>query len=303
MEYSTPTAPSHRPLRAKTVRSGGRSRPDADGGFVRDLQEIGFFTPETPVGALVGKAKSQSPVNLPWDNPEEPLEIRPWERTGETVKALFYHAALKAKADAEGLVFRGFTLRLTEKLEQRARARGKHCLDYLHRQCADHLKRALQPVNAVWAWWQISAEEDENGRLHLHGNAVFRREDWKLVHKALCGAGGRWMIPHPKSGKLIPCPYQLHWSRREPDYRGTGYGLKNTWKADPMWRRAMKRRSARPDPRNYMLRNYIPGFDGRAVTCTKEVKEAARVIHKQAVTEVKAYRRGRKSMPTCTILH
>jgi len=262
---------------------------------MQDLRDIGFFGRWRRKWALVGE--HITPLNLPSSNPKNPLDARPWERIGESLKALFYHAALKAKADRDGLVFRGFSLRLTDEVEKRARGRGKHCLDYLHRQIADHLKRALKPAQGEYGWWHIVIEDDEKGRLHIHGNILFRPDDRKLVDCALRGAGGNWKIKDARTGKMVPCPYQLDWSRGEPNYGWTGYKLKNTWKADPLWRRRMKRRPPTA------VRGWTVSFDGHAVTCTKDVKDAAKVIHKQAVADVNAFRESHKSILIAGIIH
>ncbi len=290
MEYSTSTAILHPSRRAKTVRSGGRQHAAADGSYQQDLRLLGRFDTFRGRRALVGRA-ARLPLNLPVCHPENLLDPRAWAYTGDDIRGLHYHDALREEAHSN-LTYRAFTLRLGKDVEKLARAQHKHCLDFLRKRIARHLKDALQPRNGVhWLWW-FAIEEDDKGALHIHGEIAFFECDRRLVRKALCAAGGKWLAPPPVivGGKKRQSPRQLRFSRYAPDHGWAGYSLKNTRKAGRGWRRLCKRQG---NPR-FMTAT----FEGKAVAASGPVKAAAVLIHKRAVADVKSFRRSHKSTLT-----
>ena len=230
MTHSTEVEPFTARSGDKKVTSRRRKSANSDGSFIADLRDLGHFGLWRRRGALVGKFLT--PLSLPQCSPEGMLDPRPWRDARDDTRALFYHRATRAYAHTNGLTYRGLTLRLSKRVEMLARAQGKQCLEFLRRRFVLHLKRATFSGSVCRAWW-FSIEEDEKGALHIHGEIAFRPEDRRLVRKALCGAGGKWLVPSKvgRDGRKRS-PWQLRFSPGEPDYGWAGYVLKDAGKGE-----------------------------------------------------------------------
>jgi hypothetical protein len=237
----------------------------ADGTFVQALRAFGYFGTRKRGRASVGF----SPLTLPYS--ATPLTPKQWRDSGDDVRGLFFHKALEIAARELGLTRRGFTLRLSNDVEARARAQERGCIASLHGRVALSLKRALNGSQGVLWWFAI--EEDRNGALHLHGEIAFPPDALKLVRKALRGAGGKWVVQR-RDGIRQRSPWQLRFET-DPDFGWAGYCLKNVRKADQGWRRFMRRYGS---PRRWTV-----GFEGRAVTYSAALVAVARRQHSMAV--------------------
>ena len=277
--------------RAKKVKSGRHRSALADGSFIEVLRVFGRFDRCKRGRTLVGIA-APLPLSLPTCNPEKLLTPRKWRDTGEDIRGLFFHEALRDYARAKGLTYRAYTLRLGKEVEAAARAQGPQCLDYLRHRFALELKNALEPRQGEYMAWWFAIEEDDKGALHIHGEIAFREIDRRRLRKALCKAGGKWVVPPPVmiGGRKRQSNRQLRFCRKEPDHGWAGYSLKNTRKAGSGRRRLMEHYG---NPRRWTAQ-----FEGKAVTTTDVVKTAATAIHKQAVADVKASRPTPKSIST-----
>lgn len=271
---SLPTVP-----RLKRADKSGtlqrRKSITCDGDFVRSLQAKGFFAATTRRGyhVVVGRL----PVSLPCTHPESTqLKPKRWRDTGEEIHGLFFHAALASHPHVKA-----FTLMLSRPVEALARAKGKHCLAWLHRRMVRQLKPlgALYRQGAVPFWFAI--EESSVGRLHIHGEICIGQDlgDKRTVRqlrrvlapirKALKATGGQWVEERDGEGT------QLRFSRGTPDFRWAGYCLKGVHKARPGWRRLMRGFGS--------PRGYVVAFEGKAVTASEGLKRSAINQHEAAV--------------------
>jgi hypothetical protein len=274
----------------KIGKSRRRKSITADGSFIDDLRALEYFGFRRRRGALVGI----DPLSLPlsYSHSHTYRKPKPWRDTSDNVRGLFYHQAVKAIASERGLLHRGFTLRLSNDVERVARCRGKGCLESLHRRVRQHLRRALRASYDVsgTVWW-FAIEEAHDSALHLHGEIAFQSADLPVVRRALRGAGGEWFIIR-KDGVRQRAPHQLKWARNPngslvPDAGWAGYCLKDVHKASPSRRRYWAKQPYAPP------RHFVATFDGKAVTASQAVNEAARDIHGDAVKTVIEYRSRR----------
>ena len=260
-DYSTSITDFHA---KRTAKSGTRWRHKSiicDGDFVNDLRADGFFAPKVPgVSPVVGaiplithliesldakkggqkfRAPNLPPVSLPCTHPDlfKPKR-KPWEYSGEEIWGLFFHKALESEPGVKG-----FTLMLSRPVEALARAKGKHCLRWLHQRVVRKLKRlgVRYSGGAVPFWFAI--EESRTGRLHIHGEISIgdvgaeKRSIRSLrrvlapIRTALKAAGGKWDADRDGDGT------QLRFARGTPDFRWAGYCLKGVHKARPGRRR------------------------------------------------------------------
>jgi hypothetical protein len=264
------------PHSARRTKSGTRRRHKSivcDGDFVNNLRAIGSFPPPTwRVSHVVGMA-NLPPISLPCTHPElRRLKPKAWRDTGEAVRGLFFHEALASEPSVKA-----FTLMLSRPVERAARAKGKHCLDWLHRRVV----RQLRPLGgrhgggAVPFWFVI--EENSKGRLHIHGEISIGhvygakrtvravRRVFAPIRKALKGAGGKWDEDRDGEGT------QLRFARGTPDCRWAGYCLKSVHKARPERRRYMRQFGSPP--------NWVAGFEGKAVTASEALNKSASALH------------------------
>ena len=118
------------------------------------------------------------------------------------MRGLFFHAALESQPNVKG-----FTLMLSRRVERLARAKGKHCLRWLHKR----IERALRPLGARYTggavpFWFAIEEGRKTGRLHIHGEISIGpvygekrtiralRRVFAPIRKALKSAGGKWDV-------------------------------------------------------------------------------------------------------------
>jgi hypothetical protein len=248
---------------AKSGTRKGRKSILNDGRFITDLQALGYFDRVDDSASSVVYA----PITLPRsDTPSKP---KPWRDIHEEVRGLFFHAAMKANADHYG-----FTLRLSKHVETAARSQRIHCLAWLHRRVVLHLRRAVgAPLGIPVPFW-FAIEEDKRGALHLHGEISVDPILRKLIRKALVNAGGNWL----SLGKGYT-PVRLE---TNPNFRWSGYSLKDAHKARPTRRYYMRRLGVSTSKR------LLAGFEGKAVTASEALKLAAIDLHTAAVAEAVA---------------
>jgi hypothetical protein len=196
------------------------------------------------------------------------MSPKAWRDTHDDVRGLFYAVAIRKAGNV-----RKFDLNLSDNVEALARGQGKHCLAWLHRRVVRHLRCALGASQDIPTPFWFATEESDKGRLHIHGEIAFEPHREKLIREALKAAGGRWDEENAE--------YQLI-LRISPNLRGAGYCLKSYPKA-------------RPDRRRYMEqigspRGMVAGFEGKAVTASKDLKRTAIECHSAAVAEVVRFR-------------
>lgn len=270
--YSTSTAYAHVSRRDKSGTTRRRKSIIADGDFLNSLWASGFFEPSTRHGAVVGR---RLPTNLPCSHPDSPKR-KPRRDIGEELRGLFYHKALAAQPNVKA-----FTLMLSRPVEAQARAKGKHCLAWLHRRVV----RQLRPLGGRYSggampfWFVI--EESDKGRLHIHGEIAvgpIETEGRSIrsisrvlspLRNALKVAGGTWDEDRDGKGS------QLRFERGTPDFRWAGYCLKSAHKARPERRRYMRQFG--------FHRWWVAGFEGKAVTASEGVAREAKRLHGAAM--------------------
>lgn len=267
----------------KTGRQQRRKSIISDGDFISDLWRLGYFAPTVRRVSHVVVAINLPPVSLPCSHPDSPKrKQKPWRDRGEAVNGVFFHKTMESEPNVKG-----FTLMLSHPVEQSARAKGKHCLDWLHRRVVRHLRPLGDHgrVGAVPFWFAI--EEGRNGQLHIHGEISVGdigtekgsvrslRRILAPIRKALKTAGGVW--DWERDGEGI----QLRFARGTPDFRWAGYCLKSVHKARPERRRYMRQLGS--------PRRWVAGFEGKAVTASKGVRGAAIALHVTAVDELARY--------------
>ena len=264
----------------KSGRQQRRKSIVSDGDFINDLSRLGYFAPTLRRVSHVVVTINLPPVSLPCSHADSAKrKQKPWRDRGEAVHGVFFHKAMESEPSVKG-----FTLMLSRPVEQAARAKGKHCLDWLHRRVV----RQLRPlgdrygVGAVPLWFAI--EESRKGRLHIHGEisvgdvGTEKRSVRSLrrilapIRTALKAAGGAWDWERDGEGT------QLRFARGTPDFRWAGYCLKSVHKARPERRRYMRKFGSD--------RRWVAGFKGKAVTATKGVRGAAIALHIAAVGEL-----------------
>ena len=190
------------------------------------------------------RAPNLPPVSLPSSHPDSfKPKRKPWRDSGEEVRGLFFHAALASQPNVKG-----FTLMLSRRVERLARAKGKHCLRWLHKR----VERALRPLGGrytggVVPFWLAIEEGRKTGRLHIHGEISIGpvygekrtiralRRVFAPIRKALKSAGGAWDWERDGEGT------QLRFARGTPDFRFAGYCLKSVHKVRPERRRYLRK--------------------------------------------------------------
>lgn len=166
---------------------------------------------------------------------------------------------------------------LSRPVEALARAKGKHCLAWLHRRVVRQLRSISVHYNggAVPFWFAI--EESDKGRLHIHGEIAVGpietegrsvrtiRRVLSPIRNALKAAGGAWDKGRDGAGN------QLRFERGTPDIGWAGYCVKSVHKARPERRRYMRRFG--------FHRWWVAGFEGKAVTASQSVAREAKRLH------------------------
>jgi hypothetical protein len=255
----------------RSDRSGtlkARKSVMCDGSFVADLLACGYFARvDAAAYPLVGRPIiTRSPLTLPIS--PNPMTPKAWRDTHDDVRGLFYAIAIRKRGNV-----RKFDLNLSDEVEALARGQGKHCLAWLHRRVVRQLRRVLGPSQSVPTPFWFAIEESDKGRLHIHGEIAFESHLEKLIRKALKTAGGNWKS---ESGE-----FQLRHTR-SPNLRGAGYCLKSYPKARPERRRNMQQYGS--------PQSMVAGFEGKAITASKDLKRAAIECHSVAVAEVVRFR-------------
>lgn len=294
MNYSTQIADVHP---ERTTKSGTPWRYKSiicDGDFVNDLKADGFFLPLVPgvspvVGAITHSTESLDakkggkifrsprlpPISLPCTHPGSfKPKRKPWEHSGEEMRGLFFHKALEREPSVKG-----FTLMLSRPVEALARAKGKHCLRWLHKRVVQKLTRLSRARGCPVEFW-FAIEESRTGRLHIHGEISIGhvygekrtvralRRVFAPIRKALKSAGGTWDADRDGDGT------QLRFAPGTPDFRWCGYCVKSAHKARPERRRWMRQYGLDGD------RRYVAQFDGKSVTASERLRRSGcRLAH------------------------
>ena len=272
----------------KIVKSLKNKRPVSvyrDTAFMRDLQgllalrDAGTLDPSSvsrlsslthPLDRTIFDRFSKHPPWWLWLNGGEPL-VKParqfktppaWRDVSDTLRLHYFHLALKTLGPVHG-----FTLRLSHAVEAQARSKGD-ALGWLTARVARRLKDSLgRPVEVY-----IVAEEDEAGRLHLHGEFnIVGPEELRVdrvcvkVRKALRLAGGEW----PKASKARQ--RQCEVKAASPDAGWSGYLAKDFAFFGPIVRPMLE----------FYGSSYAPGFKGDQVSRTKKLGEIAGKIYSE----------------------
>jgi hypothetical protein len=295
IHHSSPFSIPHAKRDDKSGTQKPRKSIICDGDFVIDLKARGYFPPTMKRVAHVVVPINHPPISLPCTHPESyKPKPKPWRDTGEAVKGLFFHEALSGQPSVKG-----FTLMLSRPVERRAQAMGTHCLAWLHRRVV----RQLRPLGGRFAsgavpFW-LAIEESGKGRLHIHGEISIGhiygekrtiralRRVFAPIRKALKAAGGKWDWERDGDGT------QLRFARGTPDCRWAGYCLKRVHKAGPERRRYMRQFG--------LPRQWVAGFEGKAVTASVDVGRVAASLHANAITE--AIHARRSAFPSDAVAH
>jgi hypothetical protein len=130
-------------------------------------------------------------------------------------------------------------------------------------------------------FWFAIEEGSRTGRLHIHceisiGDVGAEKRTLRSlrrilapIRKALRSVGGKWDVDRDGEGD------QLRFSRGTPDFRAAGYWLKSVHKARPERRRFMRQYGS--------PRRWVAGFQGKAVTASEGLRQAAVMLHQSAV--------------------
>lgn len=185
---------------------------------------------------------------------------KPWRDASDPVKAHFAHEALATR----GPVF-AFTAWLSDDVNATAYAKGKP-LPWIRARVQAELRKALgRPVSFMFVIEEEFIVAAGLFRLHLHGGFQIGPHERKRVRAALRKALGTW------EGKA-KCR-QIRF-RRDPDAGWPAYLTKNAWLATPRMRAFFKRLGAG--------RRHTLGFEGKVLTMTDDVLDAAKALHGQA---------------------
>jgi hypothetical protein len=251
-------------ISAKSGTRKGRKSIVADGNFIADLRDLGYFD------RVDGSASSvvYAPITLPTS--ETRSKPKPWRDIHEEVRGLFFHAAMK-KATTH---HHGFTLRLSEHVEALARDKRSGCLSWLHRRVVRQLRLTVGALGGASVQFWFAIEEDDRGILHLHGEISVDPALRELIRTALDDAGGNW--PSPGKG-YAPVRFET-----DPDFRWCGYSLKSAHRARPSRRQLMNRLGVSSS------REWLARFEGKAVTASEALRVVAINLHTAAVAEVVA---------------
>ena len=178
---------------------------------------------------------------------------------------------------------------LSLPVEQLMRAKGKHALAWLHRRVVRQLRRLGGSYGGgVVLWWLAIQEQPSTGRLHAHGEISLGhisidglstrqvRRVCESLRNALKAAGGQWDAERDGNGS------QLRFSRGVPDFRWSGYSVRDAHKARQDRRRYMRRFGLSAD------RRWVAGFEGKSVTASSGLRRAANAAY-LAVTALKIH--------------
>jgi len=265
---------------SSSAKTGTRRRHKSivcDGDLVNDLKVDGFFSPLVPGVSPVVVRINLPPISLPCSHPESfKPKRKAWRDLGQELQGLFFHKALEIEPSVKA-----FTLMLSRPVERAARAKGKHCLRWLHKRVERKLRPLGRRRGSAVPFWFVIEESKREGRLHIHGmisighiygeGRTIRplRRVFEPYRKALKATGGIW--EPERDGDPDGKGTQLRFSRGTPDFRGAGYWLKSVHKARPERRR--NKRMYGSD------RRYVAGFEGKAVTASEGLRRAAQTLH------------------------
>jgi hypothetical protein len=276
MNYSTPIADVHPERTTKSGTPWRRKSIISDGDFVNDLRADGFFVPLVPG---VSRVVVLPPVSLPCTHPDSfKPKRKPWEYSCDEIHGLFFHKAMESKPSVKG-----FTLMLSRPVEALARAKGKHCLRWLHRRVVRELTRLGRARGCPVEFW-FAIEESRAGRLHIHGEISVGhvygekrtvralRRIFAPIRKALKSAGGKWNADRDGDGT------QLRFARGTPDFRWAGYCLKSVHKARSERRRWMRQYGSPA--------RWVAGFEGKSVTASEGLRRKSSALHAAAVDKL-----------------
>jgi hypothetical protein len=253
--------------RDKSATRRVRKSITSDGNLVRYLHASGFFARIKARSSSVVCPTGRPPVSLPMSL--TPSKYRQWRDAGESVRGLMFHAAMSRLYHV-----RGFTLRLSDKIEEEARSRGKHCLAHLHKRIELYLRRVLKPFGAKCRYWWIKIEEaPKDGALHIHGGIQVDPQFEPMIRKALKGVGGKW-AGHGRGNA------QLRFSTNPPDFGWAGYCLKECHKVGPGRRRLMTRFDAEKD------RRWVAQFHGKSVSASSALRKAAEAEYRRITNSI-----------------
>jgi hypothetical protein len=205
----------------------------------------------------------------------DPLKPKTWASVGYELKALFYHLALRKQP-----YVRGFTLRLSEAVEKRARSQKSSPSRYLHKQMNQEIKRELK--RAGWAsqgqqtpFWFV-VDEDKSGRLHLHGEIAFDPAQHKAIRAGMKTAAGVWREADEVRTNL-GSQHQLVFSRGKPDACWAAYVCKCLAHATEPRRRFMSRFGS--------PRRWVVSFGGKPLSASDQLNREASALYEQARAE------------------
>jgi hypothetical protein len=156
------------------------------------------------------------------------LTVRPaqWRDITPELELTYYCWALR-----EFGCVHAFTARFRGDVEERARAQGKKMLAWVQKCIARELKKYVgRHVQLVFV-----LEEDENGRLHVHGEFQIFEEEAEVARKALRVALGEWPTENDRPRGCpawlpnMPRQHQIK-TEPEPDHGHSCYITKDFWR-------------------------------------------------------------------------
>jgi hypothetical protein len=278
----------------KTGSKRSRKFSPADGNFLRYLRSLGYFDPipagdttlveasSIPISPSISPSDSESLLSrvidrriarwAPLPGSVDPLKPKTWASVGYELKALFYHLALRKQP-----YVRGFTLRLSEAVEKRARSQKSSPSRYLHKQLNQEIKREFE--RAGWAskgqqtpFWFV-VEEDKSGRLHLHGEIAFDPAQREAIRAGMKTAAGEWREADEDRTNLGK-QHQLVFSRGKPDAGWAAYLCKCLAHATEPRRRYMTRFGS--------PKRWVVWYAGKPLSATDQLKREAAALYEQA---------------------
>jgi hypothetical protein len=187
---------------------------------IRALHENPDFAGDATLLVTKPLFSHTSPYNPWWhenERPDLPTPARqyrspaPWRDTSDYLKVTFRHIAMKLLGSVYTL-----NLNLSPEVEAKALSQA-YPIGWLHRRTSHHLREALgRPVE-----FHLVAEQDDDGRLHLHGEFQIADTEATIARGALRKAGGKWDAA--ASNKQA-------WTQAEPDAGWLNYITGDLWR-------------------------------------------------------------------------
>jgi hypothetical protein len=170
-----------------------------------------------------------------------------WRDATDILQLEYFHQALTE----QGSVY-CFSANLSPGIEAEAKSRPSAC-DWLRRRLAYHLNAGLSRTVEFF----LVLEENDDRRLHIHGEFAVSEDEVKLARACLRRACGEWKTTRQHQVKTKP----------DPDYGWVSYIGKDLRKLTPFMRNLLKG-----------SRQAVQ-FDGSAISVTRQVTRRAKELY------------------------